>query len=292
LAKDAQLKNRVVLITGAAGGLGRAFSEAFMEAGADLVLMGRDTGALASLAEGLKAKGTGVVHIMEVELGDPASISRASASVLNDIGAPDVLVNNAAVQGPIGPLWENNWAAWEEAVRVDLLAPAFLCSGFVGGMIKKGRGSIINISGGGATGPRPNFTAYGSSKAALVRLSETLAHELAGTGVTVNCIAPGAINTKMTRDVIDAGAGLAGEKEYAGATKLSGDDDGSVAGKAARLAVFLASPACEGVTGRLISAVWDPWERLPELKGDLDGSDIYTLRRIVPKDRGRDWDDG
>jgi len=285
------LKNKQALITGAAGGLGRALSLQFLSAGADLALLGRNEGALKSLADELLAVASPgqTVRQFALDLKDPAGLPSALGVVLESVGAPDILVNNAAVQGPIGPSWKNDWAAWEEAVRVDLFAPVIICGSFVGDMIRKGSGCIINISGGGATGPRPNFSAYGCSKAALVRFSETLSEELKGTGITVNCIAPGALNTRMTQDVITAGAGLAGEKEYRQASKLSLEYDEEVLDRAARLAVLLASPLGEGITGRLISAAWDPWERLPELKGELSSTDIYTLRRIVPKDRGKDW---
>jgi NAD(P)-dependent dehydrogenase (short-subunit alcohol dehydrogenase family) len=149
-------------------------------------------------------------------------------------------------------------------------------------------GKIINLSGGGATGPRPNFSAYATAKAGLVRFSETLAVEAQSCGVDINCIAPGAMGTDMMKAVLAAGPAQAGEREYAQAQKIlaTGDTAGL---RAVELAVLLASSASDGITGRLISAVWDAWEQLPSRWPEIQKSDIFTLRRITPTDRGFHW---
>jgi 3-oxoacyl-[acyl-carrier protein] reductase len=150
------------------------------------------------------------------------------------------------------------------------------------------RGSIINISGGGATSPRPNFTAYAASKAALVRFSETLAIEAAGRGVRVNCIAPGIMRTRMVEQVVELGAKLSGAQEYRKAQDVM-ERGGISPGTPAELAVLLASERSQSITGKLLSAAWDPWREAPGHAGELAASDIYTLRRIVPEDRGLNW---
>jgi 3-oxoacyl-[acyl-carrier protein] reductase len=155
-------------------------------------------------------------------------------------------------------------------------------------MAKTGRGKVINLSGGGAASPRANFTAYATAKAGLVRFSETLSEETRDAGVDVNCIAPGAMDTEMLSEVVKAGAAAAGQKEYDLALKVSKTAGNSLE-RAAALCVFLASEASDGITGKLISAIWDPWETLAEHLGELQKTDIYTLRRIVPKDRGMNW---
>ena len=124
-----------------------------------------------------------------------------------------MLVNNAAIVGPIGCLWENKWDEWETTIRVNLLTPAALCRASIPWMRERD-GAIVNISGGGATGPRPFFSAYGTAKAGLVRFSETLAREMAGSGIRVNCVAPGAMDTNMNAEVLQAGAELAGADEF------------------------------------------------------------------------------
>ena len=108
-----------------------------------------------------------------------------------------MLINNAAIQGPIGSLQQNDLGAWDQTIRVNLLSPVALCKGLLSRMTNAPDASILNLSGGGATGPRANFSAYASAKAALVRFSETLADEVKSQGITVNCVAPGAMKTAM-----------------------------------------------------------------------------------------------
>jgi NAD(P)-dependent dehydrogenase (short-subunit alcohol dehydrogenase family) len=150
-----------------------------------------------------------------------------------------------------------------------------------------GRGKIINLSGGGAASPRPDLTAYGVSKCTIVRFTETIAQELSGTGIDANCLAPGAMNTQMLREILEAGP-TGAKREYDKAIKQE-QTGGASLERAAELAAFLASPASDGITGRLISAVWDNWPDLIHHKEQLDDSDIYTLRRIVPEDRKLKW---
>jgi len=163
------------------------------------------------------------------------------------------------------------------------------CRALIPHFKKAGRGKIIVLSGGGATSPMPNISAYAASKAAVVRLMETVAEELRPYQVDVNAIAPGALATRLVDEVLAAGPDKVGQAFYeknqqwkaTGATPLS---------LGASTAVYLASAQSDGITGKLISVQWDPWERLHEFKNDLNG-DIYTLRRIVPKDRGKTWGD-
>jgi predicted dehydrogenase len=152
-------------------------------------------------------------------------------------------------------------------------------------MRESGGGSIINISGGGATSPRENFSSYATSKAAIVRFSETLAMETRGDGIRVNCIAPGAMKTSMLEEVIKKGNKVAGEKEYEIARKIIVEGGASME-RVAELALFLASDESNGITGKLISAVWDNWKQWPEHLKELNESDVYTIRRIAGRDRG------
>jgi len=148
-------------------------------------------------------------------------------------------------------------------------------------------GSIVNLSGGGATGPRPNFSAYATAKAGLVRFTETLAQEVADLGIRVNAISPGIMATEMLEAVLRAGPQQAGE-DYQRMTEVK-RNGGQPPERAAALAWYLASPASQGITGRLISAIWDPWPELAKHVDELNESDIYTLRRITPEDRGKQW---
>jgi NAD(P)-dependent dehydrogenase (short-subunit alcohol dehydrogenase family) len=151
-----------------------------------------------------------------------------------------------------------------------------------------GHGKIVQLSGGGATNPLPMLSAYAASKAAVVRFMETLAEETRRHRIDVNCIAPGALNTRLLDQFIAAGPDRLGAEFHARALRQK-DEGGASLETAAALAVFLGSTASDGITGKLISAVWDPWTQLPEHLEDLRRTDVYTLRRIVPADRGLGW---
>lgn len=273
------------LITGASRGLGLAIAREFGRRGASLALVARNGAALEALAAELRSRGAPTVEAIPADLSDPG----APAAVVEHLRAKwdhlDALVNNAAVTGPIGRLQDNDWHEWQAAIQVNLLAPVALCRLSIPWM--RPGGAIVNLSGGGATSPRANFSAYGTAKAALVRFTETLAVEAAGLGIRVNAISPGILNTEMADAVLRAGPENAGE-DYARVLEVK-RKGGEPPEKAAALAWYLVSPASEGITGRLISAVWDPWAGLAAHAGELRNSDIYTLRRITPEDRGKQW---
>ena len=285
------LAGKNAIVTGASRGLGSQIAQAMWRSGANLLLVARSNGALFALRADLMAgaRSGQQAHVVAADLSTPEAvlaIIREARRVWDKI---DVLVNNAAIIGPIGKVWENDWEEWQATIRVNLLAPVELCRACVPWMIECGQGKIINLSGGGASGPRPNFSAYATAKAGLVRFSEILAHEVRdSSNVQVNCVAPGAMSTNMFQAVLRAGPEKVGTTEYAQAIKQA-EQGGVPPRRAANLCVFFASSASDAITGKLISAVWDPWERLPEHFGDLRDSDIYTLRRIVPQERGKDW---
>ena len=134
----------------------------------------------------------------------------------------------------------------------------------------------------------PNVSAYAASKAAVVRLTETLALELKPARVDVNAVAPGALNTRLLDEVLSAGPDAVGADFYERSLKQS-KDGGVPLALGADLCVYLASAESDGVTGKLISAKWDPWKRLHEYRDELNAGDIYALRRITPEDRGKNW---
>jgi NAD(P)-dependent dehydrogenase (short-subunit alcohol dehydrogenase family) len=283
-----ELAGRRCLVTGASRGLGAAIARGFSSAGAELLLVARSGDALMRLGDELEGRGGARVHVFVCDLASADAPARIADEAGRCFGGLSVLVNNAALQGPIGQVWENDWGEWERTLRVNLLAVVDLSRRCVP-LLARERGRIINISGGGATSPRARFTAYGTAKAGVVRFSETLAQETASLGIAVNCVAPGAMDGAMTDCILAAGAARAGEKEYADALRTQAEGQ-KVTERAADLCTFLASPQSEGISGKLISAVWDPWRTLSARCDELASSDVYTLPRIVPKDRGLDWD--
>jgi 3-oxoacyl-[acyl-carrier protein] reductase len=286
-----KLAGEGVIVTGASVGLGRCIAAAFLREGANVVICGRDPKALKSAADELArdARPGARLHAVCADVSERGNVERLVSETITTFGRLDVLVNNAAVQGPLGPIEAVDWDDWAKTIQINLLGPALTMRAVLPLFKQQGRGKIINLSGGGATGPRPRASAYAASKAALVRLTETVAEETRGTGVDVNSIAPGALNTRLLEEVLAAGPEGIGEREYRRAVDQKANG-GSRPEDAADLCVFLASSESNGITGKLLSAVWDPWRTVASHREELSTSDIYTLRRIVPSDRGQDWD--
>jgi NAD(P)-dependent dehydrogenase (short-subunit alcohol dehydrogenase family) len=284
------LSGRAAIVTGGSHGLGLEIARTYLEAGARVVVCARDTAALDRARRELEsvAAGPGLVATAPVDVSEPESVERLVADALERFTRIDVLVSNAGVYGPKGRAEDVAWDEWEHAIRVNLFGSVLCCRAILPHFRANGYGKIVQLSGGGATSPLPRLSAYAASKAAVVRFAETLAEELRGTGIDVNAIAPGALNTRLLDEVLEAGPERVGESFYERAREQR-SSGGTPLAVAARLAVFLASAASDGITGKLISAPWDPWEELPSHEEDLGGTDVYTLRRIVPGDRGLDW---
>lgn len=200
----------------------------------------------------------------------------------------DIVVNNAGVYGPKGSIEDTKSSEWIETFDINLFGVLYTCKHIIPHMKKNHYGKIINLSGGGATAPLPRLSAYAASKTAVVRFTETLAEECREFKIDINAIAPGALNTRLLDEVLEAGPEIVGKNFYEKALKQK-QTGGVSLEQGASLCVYLASPESNGITGKLISAVWDPWKDFANLKDELQKSDIYTLRRIVPEDRGRQW---
>jgi 2-dehydro-3-deoxy-L-rhamnonate dehydrogenase (NAD+) len=286
-----ELAGRSAIVTGGSLGLGRAIAIRFLQEGASVLLAARDEAVLRRTREELRPLAVHPGQVIEAVPGDVSqaesceAIVGAARAMLPDI---TILVNNAGVHGPIGRIEEVDWDHWVRAVQINLFGTVLMCRATIPLMRARGYGKIINLSGGGATAPRPRFSAYGAAKAAVVRLTETLAEEVRGARVDVNAIAPGALNTRLLEGVLAAGPERVGEAFYSKSIRQR-EEGGVPLEKGAALATFLASAASDGITGRLLSAVWDDWTRLPERRGALEKSDVYTLRRIVPEDRRLEW---
>jgi NAD(P)-dependent dehydrogenase (short-subunit alcohol dehydrogenase family) len=283
-----KLQGKRAVITGASRGLGRAVARAFLREGASVLLCARNSVALDETRRELDETAAGRVFAVAADITNQTEVDALPADALLQLGGVDILVANAGLQGPKGPLEDNDWKKWVETVNVNLLGTVYCCRAFLPLLRSADRGKILILSGGGATKPMPFFSAYSASKAGVVRFGETLAEELKPEGIDVNMIAPGALNTGMLDEVLEAGAAKVGEATYRAALKQR-DNGGASMDRAADLCVHLSSRDCDGITGRLISAPWDPWERLADYREELAGSDIYTLRRIVPEERGKQW---
>jgi len=266
---------RVVLVTGGSRGIGRAVAEKFLEEGAAVVIAARTKEEVRAAASELEKKGRVLGIAGDVRRDrDVHKIVRAAEGIA---GGVDVLVNAAAVLPPIGAFSETAWPAWKDNIDINLTGTARCCRAVLPGMIARGRGTIINFAGGGGTTSRPNFSAYAAAKAAVIRLTEVLGDELRRHHIQVYAVSPGAVRTRMTEEILTAPPERVGsEYDVVKAKERTGFDSARIA---AELVSFLASPGAAGLSGLVISAVWDPWREWAKGESAPD-KDMYVLRRI------------
>lgn len=267
------LKDRVVLITGAGRGIGKRLALGFAGVGARVGLLARSKAEL-DLAQLEIEHAGGVALRIRADVTDFEQISAAADRVRTHFGGLHVLIAAAGIQGPIGPLADANPKAWAETIEANLIGAMHCCRAVLPHMIERRMGKIIALSGGGAGHARLNFSAYAASKAALVRMVETLAEEVRDHNVQVNCIAPGATYTHMTDQILNAGD-RAGWKAHEEALELR-VTGGMHPDKQIQLALFLASERSNHVSGKLIH-VNDDWKKLEQ---STVGPELYTLRRV------------
>lgn len=286
-----RLKKRNAIITGANQGLGLAIAEEFVREGASVTICARDEMKIRNAAERLKsiADADQKIIALKLDVSNENDVKRLIDIGGEEMGHIDILVNNAGIYGPKGPTEKVSSTEWIQAIEINLFGTFFTCQYVIPDMKARRYGKIINLSGGGATAPLPRISAYAASKAAVVRLTETLAEECREFNIDINAVAPGALNTRLLKEVLDAGQEAVGRSFYEKALSQH-ETGGTPLDKGASLCVYLASSESDGISGKLISAVWDPWVDFAKYKDDLQKSDIYTLRRIVPEDRGKKWD--
>lgn len=268
-----------VVVTGSSTGIGRAITEHLLARG-DAVW-----GLARSPQEDLASRHPGQFSHTRCDVSDWGQVAAAAEQVGRTWPGVDGVVAAAGIQGCIGPAVSADPLEWSATVRANLDGTFFAIRAFHPLLQRtERRAKVVCFSGGGATKPRANFSAYGAAKTAIVRLVETLAEELQGSPIDLNAVAPGAINTRLTDEVIAMGPERAGKAEYEGALKQKRTGGASLE-KAVGLVLYLLSEKSDGVSGRLISAPWDPWETLGAHAAELARTDVYTLRRIVPEER-------
>jgi 3-oxoacyl-[acyl-carrier protein] reductase len=272
-----------IVLTGSSSGIGRALTER-------LLAHGHHVWGLARSDQSSFVTGSGgAFHAARCDVAEWTQVESAAREILSVWPEIDALVTCAGLQGAIGRTVTIAPPQWTATVRVNLDGTFHAIRAFHAALHRAPRrAKIVCFSGGGATKARPNFSAYAAAKAAVVRLVENIAEEERAARLDINAIAPGAINTRLTDEVVALGPGVVGEAEYQAALKQK-TKGGASLGRVLDLVEWLLSPASDGISGRLLSAPWDPWPTLAQHKDELAGSDTYTLRRIVPADRGQTW---
>jgi 3-oxoacyl-[acyl-carrier protein] reductase len=267
------------VLTGSSTGIGRALATHLLAQGH------RVWGLARSDQSDFAAQYPGAFFFSRCDVADWAQVQAAATAAAAAWPHLDGLICCAGLQGEVGPAITADPVNWSATVRANLDGTFFPIRAFHALLARSPRrAKVIAFSGGGATKARVNFSAYGVAKTGVVRLIETLAEELREQPIDLNSIAPGAINTRLTDEVLALGPTVAGAAEYAAAVKQKASGGASL-DKALGLVEWLLSPASDGISGRLLAAPWDPWSTLDRHAPALAKSDVYTLRRIVPEER-------
>lgn len=285
------LAGRVAFITGGNRGLGLEIGRSMVKAGASVVLCARAGSELERAGEELKGMATSgqKVRWHRADVTEASEIDAVVQETIRDLGL-HILINNAGVYGPFGTIEDVDWNDWVRAVEINLYGSIIPMRAVLPHFKAQRHGKIIQLSGGGATNPLPRISAYAASKAAIVRFAETISEECKGLGIDINSIAPGSLNTRLLDEVLAAGPDRVGAEFFARSIKQK-DTGGAPLSYGAELVVFLSSTASNGITGKLISAMWDKWEDFPSHLPELSTSDVYTIRRITGRERGFSWGD-
>lgn len=254
-----------VLITGGSMGIGLAVAHALAAQGDELLLVARGVENLERATASLPGRGH---EWRAFDVSDEAGWQRLSLGELHG------LVCAAAVLSPVGGVGDYQPAEFRRTLEINVVG-TLLAVHYCLSPLQAGGGSIVTFGGGGATAPLPRFDAYAASKAAVARMSENLAVSLAP--ITVNCVAPGFVATRMHETTLAAGPDVVGS-DYYERTLRELDEGGFPATETAELVCLLLS----GVpfSGKLISAQWDPWRDLAFHRRLVEDRDLATVRRI------------
>ncbi len=273
-----------LVLTGSSSGIGRALASRLLAGGH------RVWGLARSDHSDFGAQHIGRFFSSRCDVATWSDLARAAAEIASQWPHVDGLITCAGLQGEIGRALATDPEKWSETVRANLDGTFFTLRAFDALLARAPRrAKVICFSGGGSTKPRVNFSAYGVAKTGVVRLVETIAEEEKSRALDINALAPGAINTRLTDEVLALGPAVVGEAEFAAAQKQKTTSGDAVLTKALDCVEWLLSPASDGISGRLISAPWDPWKNLSAYTAELAASDIFTLRRVVPEERGKKW---
>ena len=261
------------VVTGAARGIGRSIAEALVAQGARVALLDRLEGPLGETAAALRRSGAHVLSLV-ADITNAAEVEAAAGRIERELGPVECLVNNAGTLSYVGPLWEADPDTWLKDVRVNLYGTFLMCRAFVGGMVERRRGCVINmVSMGGVGDPHPFLSSYAGSKAGLMRITEGLAREVEESGVKVFALAPPAVRTDMTRFLVED----AGARRWRPGFKKLIDDAACPPEQVAARVLELLSGRADRLHGRFIRAT-DDLETLLARTDEILADDSLTLR--------------
>ena len=277
-----KLKSKKIIVTGGSQGIGLAVAEACAIQGAEVIIVARGQNDLDESLHKIHSLSNQNHLAYSLDVSNLKSIVAFSEWIKEKNLEIDGIVNCAGIYGPIGKTSQVDMEDFSKAININFLGTVYMCNVFAPLLKSNSNKKIVNFSGGGAATPFPNYSAYASSKAAIVRFTENLAIEMEEDKFDINSIAPGFVITRLHQDTISAGSSVVGSDFYDN-TKKQIKEGGVPPEKAADLTVFLLSDSSNGITGKFISAPWDPWEEKAFQEKLKSENDFATLRRIDEK---------
>ena len=286
MTTEANLSGKNILVTGGSLGIGYATAETCLKAGASVVICARNVADLDAAVGKLEAQGFDRVAGISADVTQQDQVE-AALDAVESFGTLSAVIHAAGILGPIGNLTQVDPTEWFNTIQVNLFGAVLVTRQACLRLQKTGGGRIVLFSGGGAATPFPHYSAYACSKVGVVRFTETIAQEMADSQIEINCVAPGFVITRLHQQTLDAGA-MAGEG-YLEKTKAEIEKGGVSPYVGAAAAAFLASDAAIGITGKFVAAPYDGWQDWGSHLDELRDTDIFTLRRILPKERNMNW---
>jgi NAD(P)-dependent dehydrogenase (short-subunit alcohol dehydrogenase family) len=276
------LDSKIVVITGGSVGIGLDVAKACATAGAHAIIAARDGANLQKALAVLKGISNRDHQTYSIDVSGYENVQAFARWCSEKFGGIHGLVNCAGVYGPIGRSDQVSMKDFKETVEANFLGTVYMCHAFLPLLRSLNGKKIVNYSGGGAASPFPNFSAYATSKIAIVRFTENLSIELSEEGFDINCVAPGFVATRLHENTMKAGPGKA-TKAFFEMTKRQMESGGVAPEKAANLTVFLLSSESDRITGKFISAPWDPWQNKEFQERLRTDRDFAAVRRIDDK---------
>ena len=270
-----ELAGKVVIVTGAGRGIGRAIAQAFAAEGARVALVARSAEQLETVAGEIRAAG-GTALPVPTDITVQESVEEMVRRVEAELGPTDVLVNNAGSFYAIGPVWDVDAEKWWTDVTINLRGVLLCCRAVLPGMLERRQGRILNVIGGGTGNPFPYGSGYASSKAAVMRLTECLAEELreAQSAVAVFAMGPGLVRTALTEYQVESPEG----QQWIPRIRTMFEEGQDVPPtRAAALAVALAGGRFDRLAGRCFG-IGDNLEEILARQEEILKKDQKTLR--------------
>lgn len=277
-----KLENKLIVVTGGSLGIGLEVAKTCAFEGATIVIVGRNKDNLNKAVAELKKMSDKNHQSYPLDVSEYKEVKIFAQLCQERYHQINGLVNCAGIYGPIGKTYQVNIDKFTEAIKINFFGTINMCHALIPLIKSNTRKKIVNFSGGGAASPFPNYSAYATSKIAVVRFTENLSIELSDEEFDINCIAPGFVITRLHQDTIKAGPGLS-TQPFFNYTKKQIESGGVPAEKAANLTVFLLSSESDGITGKFISAPWDPWQEKEFQNRLRTNHDFATIRRIDNK---------